>query len=126
MDVNGLHFNRSGWSYIAGAINHYCGEYLQNQKCIHGYYKPEELGLKSWDEYDGNCLDAMGHNGAEAWPEEVALEVCAILRPKVSDGVLAVDMAEQGYQQDEINYTVERLTEFLDAIGERPDCCIFL
>lgn len=126
MDVNGLHYNWSGWSYIAGTIRHYAGDYLNNERAMHGFYELEELGLESWDDYDGTCLDAMGHNGGEAWPPHVALTVYELVKPKVADGSLANEMAEAGYEQADINYTVQRVGEFLDAIAERPHCCIFL
>lgn len=126
MDVNGLHFNWSGWSYIAGTLNHFAGDYLKEQRAMHGFYELEELGLESWDDYDSSCYDAMGHNGGEAWPAHVALTVYELVKPKVADGTLAKDMAEAGYKEDEINYTERRMNEFLAAIAERPDCCIFL
>ena len=126
MDVNGLHFNWTGWGYIGGAIRYYCEDYLANEKAMHGYESIEALGLESWDDYDGNCLDAMTHNGAEAWPAHVALKVRDMIQPRLNDGDLAEAMKRSNCTQEEIDWTHKRMQDFLNAITERPDSCIFL
>ena len=126
MDVNGLHYNWSSWGYISGTIRYYCEDYLANEKCHHVWYTAEELGLESWDDNDRNCLDAMGHNGGEAWPPHVALKVRDMIQPHLEDGDLVKAMKDSDLTQQEIDFTLRSVQEFLDAITERPDSCIFL
>ena len=64
----------------------------------------------------------MGHNGGEAWPHHVAR--FATWSAARKDGDLVKAMKDSTTQQ-EIDFTLRSVREFLDAITG-PDSCVFL
>jgi len=128
MSINGLHYSWSGWASVGGVIDHYCGDYLAKQRCLSPDWRigePDPDVAAPCEPGQRSCLDAMTSNSGEAWPSEVALEVCERLRYKVHD-VIPVDLGDQHYPQERINFIVAGIEDFLNAIQEDPAGCVFL
>ena len=124
MGVNGGSYNWTAWRMIEASIKMVCGEWLSKARCKNGAYDLEMLGIKSWKEYDTNCLEAMNSNTHDLWPKQVALKVSREMRAVVDSGQLKREMEKAGHG-DDVEWCHRFLGQFLDSIDEHPSGVMF-